>query len=367
MKKYILEMLENYNNREQVAVESLVTDGTLTIEHIMPQTLPDEWKEQLGSTWELIHTKYVDTPGNLTLTAYNSDYSNSMFQVKKTMPGKGFLESKLSLNDYVKKCDAWGEKEILQRAKLLYEKAVKIWWIPTAPYQADSQDEWIEWDEDYDFTNKKISQVAVLDGIIKTSDVTDAYRKIHETLYELEPTIYHAHKLSWFGETPDELRKAHQIGQDAYIETNKSSQEKMNTIWTMAELFELDSHDIRFLIQEKQDKPGLSINDESIYGEVSVGKLAYELIANLIGNNAITADEISKLKTKEYTKQLFSASDYPVLADSRDANKGNSSHIRYRKKPIVFDGKELYVTTQWFEKNREDIVSWYKTHLNKQV
>lgn len=363
MKKYILEMLENYNNREQVAVESLVTDGTLTIEHIMPQTLTDEWKEQLGDGWELTHTKYVDTPGNLTLTAYNSDYSNSPFLTKKTMPGKGFQESKLSLNDYVKTCDTWGEKEILHRAKLLYEKAVKIWWIPAVSYQADVRDEWIDWDEDYDFTNKKIGQIAVLDSIIKTCDVTDAYRKIHETLYELEPTIYHNHKMSWFSETADDLRKAHQIGQNAYIETNKSSQDKINTIRTMAELFELDSHDIRFLIQEKQEKPVLDVEDESTYADVSVGKLAYELIAKLVGSNAISADEISKLKTKKYTKELFSASDYPILADSRDANKGKSSQIRYRKKPVVFKGKEIYVTTQWFEKNRDDVINWYKSHL----
>lgn len=363
MKKYILEMLENFNNREQVAVDQLVSDGTLTIEHIMPQTLSEEWVKQLGDNWELIHTKYVDTIGNLTLTAYNSDYSNSSFQVKKTMPGKGFIESKLSLNNFIKKCDTWGETEIRNRARLLYEKAIKIWWIPKSPDRTEEKDEWVDWDEDYDFTNKRIGQITVLNSIIKTTDMTDAYRKIHETLYELEPTIYHSHQMSWFGETQEKFRKVYQIGRNAYIETNKSSQEKVGTIKFMAELFDLNSHDIRFLIQEKQGRPELNLDDESTYGNVAVGKLAYELIARLLKTNAIDADEIRKLKTKEYTKQLFNGVDYPVLADNRDANKGNSSHIRYRKKPLVYKGKEVYVTTQWYDKNRDDVINWYKNHL----
>lgn len=80
MRKYILERLENFGIRELIDVEKLVDDKTLTIEHVMPQTLSDEWKKHLGENWELIQTKYLNTPGNLTLTAYNSDYSNSLFE-----------------------------------------------------------------------------------------------------------------------------------------------------------------------------------------------------------------------------------------------------------------------------------------------
>lgn len=363
MKKYILERLENHNNREKVAVEALISSGTLTIEHIMPQSLTDEWKSELGENWELTHSKFVDTIGNLTLTAYNSDYSNSPFQVKKTMAGKGFSSSKLSLNDYVKTCDFWRETQIIERADLLFAKAIEIWWIPETAYTDDAQDEWLDWEEDFEFTNKRITQIAIMDSIIKTVDITDAYRKIHETLYALDPTIYHNSNLTWFSETKSKIRNPYQIGQNAYITTNRSSQEKMNYIKLMAGLFELDSHDLRFLVQEKVERPQLDVDDETTYGNVSVGKLAYELIAKLIQLDKISEDEIVQLKTKSFTKQLFSATDYPIVADSRDANKGNSRHIRYRKKPLTFKGKEIYITTQWFEGNRSDIIQWYKSHL----
>jgi hypothetical protein len=77
----------------------------------------------------------------------------------------------------------------------------------------------------------------------------------------------------------------------------------------------------------------------------------------------ISEDEIKMLKTKEYTKQLFNHTDYPIIADSREANKGNSKYIRYRKKSLTFKGKDIFITTQWFEENRSDLVSWYKKHI----
>lgn len=364
IKKCILERLENYGNRELVAVEQLINDGTLTIEHIMPQTLTNDWKEVLGGKWELIHSKYKDTIGNLTLTAYNSDYSNSPFKVKKAMPEKGFVFSKLFLNEYVKQCESWGETEIIDRTNILFKKAIKIWWLPEVqiPASTDSE-EWFDWDEEADVTNKKIIQVTIKESVINTSDVTAAYKVIHEMLYDMDPAMYHNGNFTWFSESEDKLRKPHKIGADAYIEKNKSSQEKLSTIKMIAELCMLDPQDIRFLVQEKTSKPKFEISDESTYVNLAVGKLAFELFKHLIEMGAIMEDEIEMLKTKEYTKQLFNHTDYPIIADSRDANKGNSKYIRYRKKSLTFMGKDIYITTQWFEGNRTDLISWYKKHI----
>lgn len=364
MKKYILERLENYGNQELVAVEQLLNDGTLTIEHIMPQTLTDDWKDMLGEKWELVHSKYKDTIGNLTLTAYNSNYSNSPFKVKKAMPEKGFKYSKLSLNDYIKQCESWSETEIIYRARLLFKKAIKIWWLPDVqmPTSTDSE-EWFDWDEEADVTNRKIVQVTIMESVINTSDVTAAYKVIHEMFYDMDPTMYYNGNFTWFNESEEKLKKPYKIGADAYIETNKSSQEKLSTVRVIAELCKLDSQDIRFLVQEKTSKPRFQINDESTYVNLTVGKLAFELIKYLIEIGAITEDEIEMLKTKEYTKQLFNHTDYPIIANSRDANKGNSKYIRYRKKSLIFMGKDIFITTQWFEGNRTDLISWYKKHI----
>lgn len=255
MKKYILERLENFGNKELVAVEKLIDEKKLTIEHVMPQTLNDEWKQQLGKNWEIIKEKYLNTIGNLTLTAYNSNYSNLSFQKKKTMEEKGFLSSKLFLNDYIKKCNEWGERQIKKRADILYKKAEKIWWIPDVVEDNEiEKTEWINWDEDVDITSKKILQVEVMGTLMETKDMSDAYRKIHKSLFELEPTIYYKLDFAWFNQSKENMKRAYELSENAYIETNKSSQDKFKTIKKVAEIMQLDSNDVRLLMVNKPIK-----------------------------------------------------------------------------------------------------------------
>lgn len=383
MKKYILERLENFGNKELVAVEKLIDEKILTIEHIMPQTLNEEWKKQLGKDWELIQTKYLNTPGNLTLTAYNSDYSNNSFQKKKEMPEKGFRFSKLSLNDYMKTCDVWGKNQILERAELLYKKAEKIWWVPTVGTAGQMETaEWISWDEDTELTNKKVLQVEVLGETIKTKHMSDAYRKIHQDLFGLDPTVYYNSDFSWFGETDENIRKPYQLSEHAYIEENLSTQNKFNTIKKTAEAMKLDSNDIRLLIEDKHNKDELKIDGEETVSNgnlfveehaveapavgtdkpLPVAKLAYKFFKELMEKRLISKEEVQQFKTKEYTMKLFKRTSYPALADSRMDNRGKGERARYRGKPLFFDGKEIYVTTEFYDSERDALIQWYKSH-----
>lgn len=58
-------------------------DKLLQIEHIMPQTLTDDWKNMLGNDYERIHQEYIHSLGNLTLIRHNQELSNSSFETKK--------------------------------------------------------------------------------------------------------------------------------------------------------------------------------------------------------------------------------------------------------------------------------------------
>ncbi len=93
---YILGRLENWNNKCAVILDNL------TIEHIIPQNphLSTDWQSTPGDSWREIQNKYLHTIGNLTLTAYNSEMSDSSFADKITMEG-GFRQSALRLNKYV--------------------------------------------------------------------------------------------------------------------------------------------------------------------------------------------------------------------------------------------------------------------------
>ncbi len=121
--RYYLERLENFDTKEPVNTEECTT------EHIMPKKLDEKWKKDLGQDHERIHTQYLNTIGNLTLTGYNSEYSNRSFQEKRDME-KGFKQSPLKLNQSLKDLESFGEKEIEKRANDLADWALKIWTYP---------------------------------------------------------------------------------------------------------------------------------------------------------------------------------------------------------------------------------------------
>lgn len=100
----------------------------------------------LGDDWENVWSQYVNTIGNLTLTAYNSEMSDSSFLDKLNMEG-GFKESALRLNKNVVTQITWGKEQIRERAAILGDVAKKIWKYPSlsaeelAPYRKIEEEE----------------------------------------------------------------------------------------------------------------------------------------------------------------------------------------------------------------------------------
>lgn len=122
---YLLYKLENFERKERV------NEDDYTIEHIMPQSLTPEWKEELGPEWKQIHEEYLHTIGNLTLTAYNTPLGNRPFLKKRDLEKGGFATSPIKLNESLAQLEHWNKKEIQKRADLIAEKAMKIWKFPT--------------------------------------------------------------------------------------------------------------------------------------------------------------------------------------------------------------------------------------------
>ena len=82
-KAYILERFENYGIDEDKDIYRHLDEGTYSIEHIMPQHLTPAWVTALGDDYEDIHETWLHRLANLTLTAYNSKYSNNAFHEKR--------------------------------------------------------------------------------------------------------------------------------------------------------------------------------------------------------------------------------------------------------------------------------------------
>ncbi|MFZ1464251.1 MAG: DUF5655 domain-containing protein, partial [Anaerolineae bacterium] len=76
-----------------------------------------------------IRDTLLHTLGNLTLTGYNSEYSDRPFVEKRDMSG-GFRESPLKLNRGLGQLDQWNEDTIKARAQRWSGVAALVWSAP---------------------------------------------------------------------------------------------------------------------------------------------------------------------------------------------------------------------------------------------
>ncbi len=110
--KFIFTLIE-----ESITKSRPLNDGYLQIEHIMPQTLNDNWKQLLGDSYQSIHNEYVNNIGNLTLIRHNQELGNSSFEVKKDIyqNNSGMQIAK----DMIVNQETWSDQQIEDRAKYL--------------------------------------------------------------------------------------------------------------------------------------------------------------------------------------------------------------------------------------------------------
>ncbi|MDR1049572.1 MAG: DUF262 domain-containing HNH endonuclease family protein [Deltaproteobacteria bacterium] len=119
---YTLAKIEHhYNKKEHVEL----TDD-ITVEHIMPQTLNSVWKADLGRESEKIHSQWLHTIGNLTLSGYNSNLRNNGYSTKIVE----YKKSNIILTRDVAKINEWNADTIRERAIRLFGSALELWPLP---------------------------------------------------------------------------------------------------------------------------------------------------------------------------------------------------------------------------------------------
>ncbi len=260
-KNYVLEKLENYKNKEKVVSLNKIESNDFSIEHIMPQTLSPAWKKVLGDNYSEIYEKYIHTIGNLTLTGYNSEYSNKMFTEKRDME-KGFKESRLHLNADLAELDKWDEDEIINRANKLTAKALEIWNMPETNYK--EEDEYISAydlsDNETSFIGEKIKSFKFDNHIYEVNSWKEFCENIARFLYDLDkiPFIELVKRADSnsegnakrFSSNPDDLRSPIKIDNDIYLEANYNTDSILNSVRCIVDAYSIEQSEIEFVIKK---------------------------------------------------------------------------------------------------------------------
>ena len=258
-KEYIFERLENGSSKEKNDVVGNIEKGILTIEHIMPQTLSSIWKKEIGDDYERIQEQWLHTISNLTLTGYNSNYSNRPFTEKKQME-HGFEESGIRLNRFVAQCSKWTEEELELRKKQLSKLALKIWAYPTTDYiPPQKEEDMVSLSEDNGIAvGRKISAFVFQGTKYNVSDWADMMWEMAKMLFSINPSILYQEasnqKNVWF-ETYEASKNHKKISSSLYFcPSCNSTWNKMAILKNLFRLYQLDEDDLSFVLFPRKDE-----------------------------------------------------------------------------------------------------------------
>lgn len=256
---YLFGRLENRDSKEINDVAANILSGTLTIEHIMPQTLTPSWKEQLGSDYARIHEEWLHTIANLTLTAYNSDYSNQTFEKKKSIEN-GFNQSALRLNHYLAQFDKWSEPELKKRKKDLSDLAKKLWPYPETSFVLPASDEdIISLGDEIDFRGLNPKSISLFGTIYNIDSWADAIHKLCILLYDHDPSILlkeassKENSLITTKETPRSVKVADNI----YVNTWNDTPKKIQLMRSLIAKYNLEEDDVTFSLKQDAKEENL--------------------------------------------------------------------------------------------------------------
>ncbi len=255
---FILERMENRDNNERHDIVKELAEKNITIEHIMPQTLSDKWKKALGEDWERVHQQYLHTMANLTLTGYNSQYSNLSFIEKRDME-KGFNDSAFRLNNYVKTCDQWTEVELKKRQKDLLQVFMNLWPMPVTNFEVTKQEAESASldDEDFEFTGKKLQAFILHDVRYAVNTWKEMLIQVcGHILLEKRSTVEWlcANEKSGFYTQPESWRR--ELAPNIYVWTDNSTAAKIGILKGLFQECNIPASELVFEFRAEQDVDG---------------------------------------------------------------------------------------------------------------
>lgn len=257
-REYLFDRFENGNTIERVNVIEMMENGDLTIEHIMPQTLTEEWKNELGSNYQVIYDQNIHTLKNLTLTGYNSKYSNSIFSEKKTIE-KGFKDSGLNLNKSLLEYEHWTETEMQDRLNKLLLQANSLWPYPKTNFVPPKKEiDSVTLEDDESLKGRTLISYSY--GNVKEHETNiwvEMFKDVIKQIYDEDPSQirilasdknYENIIISSTEKQGDWFK----IDTDIYLYTHNSTNAKMRILNKVFDAYGKDKNDLVFYLKSEK-------------------------------------------------------------------------------------------------------------------
>lgn len=210
-------------------------DNSATIEHILPQTMSEEWKAHIGSNWNEVHREYLHTIGNLTLVTqeWNSTLSNSSYSRKRKL----LSEHALLLNrEYFGEATLkWNEDSIRSRSKFLANHIINIWSSIGEPPKS------------LDVTGTKPTSLLILGEAFEVKTWRDVAIQIAETTSELaEDFDAIANEMGAFFDEDDNWNSSRQLSNGWYLNVHLSAKDIVSFCERLTAIVGLSNDDWEF-------------------------------------------------------------------------------------------------------------------------
>ena len=153
----------------------------LTMEHVMPQKLTPEWREQLGDDAESTHATYRHRLANLTLSgdATNASMGAKSFADKADV----YRNSTIGMTRELAKETGWNEETLERRGELLTTRAIDLWpWEGGQTSPMESPIRWRLEEGDWNAEDAASSMVLSVAGALIERDSVNAHKLSGETL-----------------------------------------------------------------------------------------------------------------------------------------------------------------------------------------
>ncbi|RHB42004.1 DUF262 domain-containing protein [Enterocloster aldenensis] len=240
--KYLLMDIENGGSKE------ILNTDSLTIEHIMPQTLSSEWRYIKAED----HEKYLHVLGNLSVTGYNSELSNKSFSEKVELIQEN--SKAVILNKDIVDKTKWDIPEIKNRSKRLAGIIMKRYHIdkiddPSIEFEYIKK---ITMEDDYnEVTGKKLLSFSFNGELYRQNkftlmllDMVKILDKqnpgILDTLADRDYSYTPKFKRPYISRSTDNIIKPETLKDNIYIETRINPSGIMKFIESLIEEFKAD-------------------------------------------------------------------------------------------------------------------------------